>query len=158
MSRFAASLTLALVLGASASAVPVWSQTPADGAAESAADAAARWGLIGTWKTDCGAPTSAQNGALSYAERGGRLVHEREFGDRRDANPVLEAHVRRDGAFEVVVSFGRAGQTRRWSMTRGPDGRMRVLRNCNSEGVACSIVDGRFVHNGQPSVWQTKCD
>src|SRR5262245_17363457 len=60
--------------------------------AESVAETAAAWGLMGTWATDCRLPPSEGNSYLSYAvASGGRLAHERDVGFRRDVAEVLRA-------------------------------------------------------------------
>src|SRR6185436_839581 len=93
--------------------------------AQSVPDAATRWGLIGTWSLDCTKPASSSNGYLIYVVRAGKVVHEREFGDRRDTNDVQQARTGVGGALDLVVHFPALNQTRKFTMMMGSDRRIR---------------------------------
>jgi hypothetical protein len=56
-----------------------------DASAETVAQTASKWGLIGTWALDCSLPPDRGKGALLAYEvaPGGRVVHRRNFGDVR---------------------------------------------------------------------------
>src|SRR5262249_2985718 len=82
--------------------------------AQKTAETATRWGLLGNWKLDCSTPTSSGNGRLSYVVRGGKLFHDRDFGDRKDSSPVTLATSRPDGSIEVVINFPSLKQTRQF--------------------------------------------
>ena len=109
-------------------------------AAQSVADTATRWGLIGTWALDCSMPASGSNGYLTYAVRGaGKVAHEREFGDRRDTNDVQQARTGIDGTLDLVVHFPVLNQTRKFTMMMGSDRRIRALANSANLSVAMSV-------------------
>ena len=124
--------------------------------AETVAQTASRWGLLGTWRLDCSKPASRSDGALQYVVRGGKLFHDREFGDSRDSNAVILATAKADGSLEIVVNFAALSQTRQFSFMRGSDGRIRTFSNRNVDTDEYSIKDAKF-SNGTPTPWQTHC-
>jgi len=129
-----------------------------DGLAQSPGDTLTRWGLIGTWALDCGQPASGSNGYLSYVRHpGGRVTHERDFGDRRDSNEVQRAQTGRGGALELVVHFAGLGHSRRYTLVMGLDGRIKAIANSRVDGSEVTIRDGRFTANGQEAPWQVRC-
>ena len=125
--------------------------------AQSVADAATRWGLIGTWSLDCTKPASSSNGYLMYVVRAGKVVHERDFGDRRDTNDVQQARTGTGGALDLVVHFPALNQTRKFTMMMGPDRRIRALSNSRIDGTDQTIKDGKFTANGGTTPWQSRC-
>ncbi|MBN8939610.1 MAG: hypothetical protein J0H01_08975 [Rhizobiales bacterium] len=120
--------------------------------------AARAWGILGTWRVDCSAPPSLANGSLTYAIRGERLVHPRDFGTERDELQVLSARILPTGLFEFVIELPRDGQRRRFTLARGHDGRIRVMDNVAVGTRDYSIRDGALVATGKPSRWQTRCE
>jgi hypothetical protein len=152
--------------------MPISSRTPAgvvavllvvlfaDGArAETVAETLARWGLLGTWATDCSRPPSQANHRLSYVARaGGRAFHERNFGNTRDSREIRAAALRPGGLIEVVADFGTLGGVRKWTMIKDADGRIRTLANSRIDGSDATITDGRLVvGSGAKTAWQTRC-
>ncbi|KAB2919524.1 MAG: hypothetical protein F9K29_05575 [Hyphomicrobiaceae bacterium] len=126
--------------------------------AATTAETLAQWGLLGTWALDCSQPASSGNGYLTYlATSGGKVVHRREFGSRRDSNDVLEATIGRDGTLELVIHFSALAQTRKFVLMKGPDGRVRAMANSTVEGTEYTVRDGRFTSNNQPTPWQVRC-
>ena len=131
---------------------------PEAAGAQSVADAATRWGLIGTWSLDCTKPASSSNGYLVYAVRpAGKAVHERDFGDRRDSNDVQQARTGVGGTLDLVVHFPALNQTRKFTMLMGPDRRIRALANSRIDGTDQTIKDGKFTANGATTPWQPRC-
>jgi hypothetical protein len=127
-------------------------------AAQTVADTLQRWGLIGTWSLDCSKPASSGNGYLSYVARaGGKVAHERNFGDRSDSNDVQRASTGVGGMLDLVVHFPGLNQTRKYTMLMGPDRRIRAMNNSRIDGTDQSITDGKFIHNGALTPWQTRC-
>jgi hypothetical protein len=134
------------------------SVTLADGAAaQSVADTLQRWGLIGTWALDCSKPASSSNGYLSYVASGAKVVHQRNFGDRSDKNDVQQARTGVGGTLDLVVHFPGLNQTRKYTMLMGSDRRIRAMNNSRIDGTDPSIRDGKFIHNGALTPWQTRC-
>jgi hypothetical protein len=127
-------------------------------AAQSVADAATRWGLIGTWSLDCSKPASSANGYLTYVVRGaGKVAHERDFGDRRDTNDVQQAKTGVGGALDLVVHFPALNQTRKYTMMMASDRRIRALANSRIDGTEQTIKDGKFTSGGATTPWQSRC-
>jgi hypothetical protein len=138
--------------------VAAWLALADGAAAQSVADVASRWGLIGTWSLDCSKPASGSNGYLSYAVRaGGKVAHERNFGDRSDTNDVQQARTGHGGTLELVVHFPALNQTRKFTMLMGPDGRTRAMSNSRIDGTEVTIKAGKFTANGAITPWQTRC-
>jgi hypothetical protein len=126
--------------------------------AQTPADTLRRWGLLGTWAIDCSKPASGSNGYLVYvADSGGKVSHNREFGDRRDTNTVEKARTGRGGALELTVNFPGLSQSRKFTLMMGADGRIRAMANSKADGTEPTIKDGKFTANGQDTPWQTRC-
>ena len=126
-------------------------------AAQSVTDTVSRWGLIGTWALDCTKPASNSNGYLTYVVRGAKVVHERDFGDRRDSNDVQQARTGVGGTLDLVVHFPGLNQTRKFTMLMASDRRIRALANSRTDGTDETIKDGKFTANGGVTPWQTRC-
>ncbi len=125
--------------------------------AETAAETAAAWGLLGTWSLDCGLPPSGGNGYMSYvAVSGGRLVHERDFGGWRDANEVLRVTLG-VGGIDLTVYFLASAQTRQITIAKGPDGRVRATSESLVNSNEFAISDGKFTATGTDTPWQMRC-
>ena len=118
---------------------------------------ASNWGLIGTWALDCNAAPSNANGYLRYLiKQGGGVSHQRDFGDRNDSNEVLSA-VSRNGQLELTVHFSSISQTRKFTLARVADGRVRAIANSLADGSQPTIVNGKFTANGAATPVQTRC-
>src|SRR5262245_50916164 len=96
--------------------------------AQTVAGTLERWGLLGTWAVDCKRPPTVGNSYLSYVRSGpDEVLHERNFGNRRDSRKILSAIVSGEGLLELVADFGMGVGLRRWSLVRAPDGRVRAM-------------------------------
>lgn len=126
--------------------------------AETIADTAKQWDLIGPWSLDCSLPPDHARGAvLSYdIANGNRLMYRRDFGDAQDEAEVLSATVSGDGTLNLRVYFPSLKQTREYGMKRLDDGSMRSVYNRNEQN-RYSIRDGKFTANGKPTPAQHKC-
>jgi hypothetical protein len=125
--------------------------------AQTTAETARGWGLLGTWRLDCSRPMDRSNPDLKYVVRDGRLYHDREFGDANDSSAVVTAVVKADKSLEIVVKFDSLKQTRQFSFMKGPDGRIRAVANRNVDTNEYSVRDGNFTSNNNPTPWQTRC-
>jgi hypothetical protein len=126
--------------------------------AQTMAERASQWGLIGTWSLDCSKPASGSNGYLTYViRRAGHVTHERDFGDRQDVNQVEQVNTGAGGALELVVNFPQLNQTRKYTLIMGPDGRTRAMANSKVDGTEQTIKDGKFTANGNDTPWQIRC-
>jgi hypothetical protein len=127
-----------------------------DARAESVGEAAEKWGLLGTWAIDCTKPPSRENGYLAYARNGEQVVHRRDFGDLSDTHWVTGAKLLSGGAIEIVMDISGFAQTRTMVLVKTGDGRSRTISNRDDAG-RFSIKDGKFIANGKPAPWQTRC-
>jgi hypothetical protein len=125
--------------------------------AQTTAEVARKWGLVGTWRLDCVQPRSQSNPDLNYVVRGGKLFHDRDFGNNQDSSAVMTAVVKADKSLEIVVKFDSLKQTRQFALMKGPDGRIRAVSNRNVDTNEYSIRDGKFTANGGTPPWQTRC-
>jgi hypothetical protein len=137
------------LLGILATRGASFAQTPAENAVE--------WGLLGMWKLDCSQPASRADPELTYVTRHGALFHDRNFGSTKDSNRVLSATTTTSGGIEILVRFDPPGQTRQWTSIKRADGRLQTTSNRNVDNDEYSIRHGRFVANGQDVPWQTRC-
>jgi hypothetical protein len=125
--------------------------------AKTTANIATEWGLLGTWKIDCGVPASRSDPDLIYTVRDGQLFHDRDWGDGRDSNPVVSTSVTDKGGLEILVKFDSIKQTRQWISIKGDDGRLRTISNRNVDTGEYSIREGKLTANGNVTQWQTRC-
>lgn len=126
--------------------------------AETIAETAQQWGLIGPWSLDCSLPPDHANGTvLSYEIAGDRLMHRRDFGDSRDEAEVLAATVSGDNILNLRVYFPSVKQTREYGVMHLDDGSIRAVYNRNDKN-QYSIKDGKFIANGKPTPVQHKCE
>lgn len=131
--------------------------SPEASSAQTIAETASRWGLVGTWRIDCSQPVSRSDGELKYVVRAGRLYHDRNFGDAQDSSAVMSATRKADGSLELVVKFDSLNQTRQFAFIKGGDGRIRAISNRNVDTNEYTIKDGKFTANGNTPPWQTRC-
>ena len=147
MARWARLLVAAL-LGILVAAGTSFGETPAD--------AAAGWGLLGTWRLDCSVEADRSDPDLTFVVRDGQLFHDRKWGDGSDSSAVIAASITPDGGFSVTVKLDSLKQTRQWSYIK-QSGRIRAMSNRNVDDDQYSIRDGKFTANGNASPWQTHC-
>jgi hypothetical protein len=126
--------------------------------AETVAETARKWGLIGPWSLDCSlAPDSNRGAVLAYEiGSGDRVVHRRNFGDTTDQSEVVTAEVSGDGMLNLRVFFPALKQTREYGFIMQPDGTMRAMYNRNQNN-EYTIRDGKFTASGNPTPAQHKC-
>ncbi len=126
--------------------------------AETVAQTARKWGLIGPWSLDYSLPPDRNKGTvLAYViASGDRVVHRRNFGDTTDESEVVTAEVSGDGMLNLRVFFPSLKQTREYGLIKQPDGTMRAMYNRNQKG-EYTIRNGKFTANGNPSPSQHKC-
>lgn len=126
--------------------------------AESAAETAGKWGLLGRWSVDCSLPPDRDKGAVLAYEitEGGKLIHRRDFGDTTDIADVTAADVSADRVLNLRIFFRAMNQTREFGLKMLPDGSIRAIYNRDQKG-QYSIRDGKFTANGKPTPSQYKC-
>ena len=126
-------------------------------AAQTPAETADKWGLLGTWRLDCSQKPSRGDPDLQFAVRGGTLFHDRDWGVAKDSSAVTSALIEPDGSLELVVRFDSLSQTREWIYKRGSDNRIESVSNRNVDTNKYTIRDGKFVASGKTPPWQTRC-
>jgi hypothetical protein len=126
--------------------------------AESAAETASKWGLLGRWSLDCSLPPDRDRGAVLAYEitEDGKLIHRRDFGDTTDIADVIAADVSADRVLNLRIFFRAMNQTREFGLTMQSDGSIRAMYNRNQKG-QYTIRDGKFTANGKPTPPQYKC-
>jgi len=126
--------------------------------AETVAQTARQWGLIGPWSLDCSLPPDRNKGTVLAYEiaPGDRVVHRRNFGDTTDEGEVVTAEVSGDGMLNLRVFFPSLKQIREFGFIMQPDGTMRAMYNRNRKD-EYTIQDGKFTANGNPTPSQHKC-
>src|SRR4051794_29761603 len=113
--------------------------------AETAAETASKWGLVGRWSLDCGLPPDRDRGAvLAYEiETDGRLVYRRDFGDSTDSADVIAAEISADNLLNLRVFFPKLKQIRDYGLKMEADGSIRAFYNRDRKG-NYSIRNGFF--------------
>ncbi|QQS11335.1 MAG: hypothetical protein IPK81_17360 [Rhodospirillales bacterium] len=152
----ATALAFGAPLGATAQTAPPPATRPA---AQMAAEAAIKWGLIGTWAPSCERPPGDRNVYVRYVARDdGRVVMERDLGApaRNDTTEVLAAVIGKDGNIEVVIDLRAFAMVRVYALAKDGDKRLRALWN-RQIGGDHTIRDGRFTANGAEVPWQYRC-
>jgi hypothetical protein len=126
--------------------------------AETAAETASKWGLIGRWSLDCGLPPDRDRGAVLAYEVGadGRLLYRRDFGDSSDTADVIAAEVSADKLLNLRAFFPKLKQTREYGLRMEANGSIRAFYNRDQKG-NYSIRNGRFSANGKPTPPNHKC-
>ena len=133
-----------------AAATPVFAQT--------AGEAAAKWGLLGEWKLDCKAPTSQGNQAIEFVVRDGKLLQERSAGSVKDVTTITSAVAKPDGSLETVeISATTPPTTRQIARRKQGDGRFAVWSNRIVGSEQYSIKDGKFTNSGGPAPAISRC-
>jgi hypothetical protein len=140
-------------------AIPFLLTLTLNASAETVAETARTWGLIGAWSLDCSvAPDRGAGAVLAYEiASGDRVVHRRNFGTTTDESEVVTARVSGDGMLNLRVFFPKLQQTREYGFAMQPDGTMRAMYNRNQEG-EYTIRNGKFTANGNPTPSQHKCN
>jgi hypothetical protein len=126
--------------------------------AESTAETASRWGLIGRWSVDCSlAPDADRGSVLSYEVAGdGRLILRRDFGSTQEQADVNAARMSDGNMLNLRIFFPAAKQTREFGLQMQSDGAIRAIYNRDSKG-KYTIRDGKFVANGEPTPPTHRC-
>jgi hypothetical protein len=129
-----------------------------DASAETVAETARKWGLIGSWSQDCSLPPDKDRGAAFAYEiaPGGQVKHRRDFGDTTDESEVVSAKVSKDGTLNLGVFFPNLKQTRQYGFVLQPDRTMRATYNRAKNEY--TIKDSKFTADGNPTPALHKCN
>lgn len=125
--------------------------------AQTVAGVVEQWGLLGTWAVDCRQPPSGNRTHFTYVKRpdGAGVDARRDFGDPavNDSSRIRSARILPDGSLELSED---SADPFTWVTIKGSDGRIRSMTGRTGNG-QYTVRDGRFVHNGAPTPWQTRC-
>ncbi len=126
--------------------------------AETVAQTARKWGLIGPWSLDCSLKPDRNKGTMLAYEvvADDRVVYRRDFGDATDESEVVTAEVSGDGMLNLRVFFPSLKQTREYGLAMQPNGTMRAMYNRNQKN-EYTIKDGKFTASGNPTPPQHRC-
>jgi len=125
--------------------------------AETPAETAAAFGLLGTWAVDCALPPSLANGYLSYvATPGGNIAHDRDFGSQRNTGEIVRAALTA-GGIDLVVFFPASAQSRQITLAKTADGRLRIITDAFITTKEYAIRDGKLLSTGTDMPWQMRC-
>jgi hypothetical protein len=140
-------------------AIILFSALAGTASAETAAETASKWGLIGRWSLDCGLPPDRNRGAVLAYEVGtdGRLLYRRDFGDTTDSADVIAAAISADKLLNLRVFFPQLKQIREYGLKMEPDGSIRAFYNRDRKG-NYSIRNGLFSANCKPTPPNHKCN
>ena len=126
-------------------------------AAGEAADAARKWGLIGTWAADCSVPPDKTTPQIIYAiGSGDRVMLRRDYGWRKDEMEIGTVEIAGDGSLHMRTVFPELKQIRDSAIAMAPDGSIRALYNRNEKD-EYTVRDGVYVANGNPAVALHRC-
>jgi hypothetical protein len=127
--------------------------------AETNADLAQRWGLIGIWMSDCSQPATGLKPKKSFIVRDGKLFHDRDGGNWQDSSEITRITLKPNGSIEILITFQafKPPQTSLFELIKGPDGRTRAWSNFDVNNARYTIKDGKMTASGEQSPWQTRC-
>ena len=125
--------------------------------AETPAEAARRWGLIGTWRYNCNAPPNRNDVALTYAVRGNGLYHDRNWGSGTDSSLISSATIRPDGTLDLMIEFTSLSQKRENVVRKTSDGKMATVMSRNAITDEYLIKNGKFIADDGPIAAATRC-
>jgi len=130
--------------------------------AQTSAQAAAAWGLFGTWQVECGGAPGDTNPIYSYRANGAQVILDRDFGDnRRDSNMVTGVRRTPTGeiAYTVIFATTEPPQNREHVFLKSQNGRaMRIISNRNPDTNVYAVRDGKYADDGQTTVWMNRCN
>jgi len=125
--------------------------------AETAAGAAADWGLIGAWQSDCAAAPSVAEPRSTFEIRGGALVYVRFNGQQADTNAIPGAVIRPDGTIALTIDFARLGGVREWVLAKSDRSRFHTISNRSLATNVYTVRGGVLLSTRQPAPWNVRC-
>ena len=127
--------------------------------AETGAEVAAGWGLLGEWRNvDCTAPASPQAPSMKFLVKDGKLYLDRNFGGKADSNLVTSAEVGPGGVLLVTIALEVTREMRELVFLKAEPKRLQTLANRNAATGEFTIRDGKIVNGGQPAPLLNRCD
>ena len=130
----------------------------APSSAETVAEIADRWGILGNWQKNCDTPVSENNDRQSFVIRSGKLFLDRSRGEGDDSNPVTAASIDARGELDLLVTFPTYGQNRQNVHAMSTDGRQHIVLNRNVDTGEYTVRNGILLSTGNAVPWLTHCD
>jgi len=128
--------------------------------AQTSADIAASWGLLGQWQVQCHAPAKMDNPIYLFRARAAQVVLDRDFGtNRQDSQALVNVRPAPNGAITFLVPFPNTEppQTREHVWVKAQDySGIRVFTNRNPDTGEFFVRDGRFP-DGATTPWFRRC-
>jgi hypothetical protein len=119
-------------------------------------DAAALWGLLGSWAVDCEGRPSSANPHYSYVTVGDALLIRRDTGALQDENKVISGAITDDGGIELVTEFRAFSLVMTSRYAKDNADQFHPVSNKDQNGVY-SIQDGKFTRTGSPAAVMKRC-
>ena len=129
---------------------------PAAAADQTQADAASKWGLIGTWAISCGEPSSPGNPFYSYVRKGNALVLTRKTGKVIDTNDVISAKILNENEIELITDFKKFSKVMTSHFVRIDKDKFSLSFNVDDKGIY-TIQDGKLTKDGSPAPIMKRC-
>jgi len=127
--------------------------------ADTPADIAREWGLIGRWAIDCAAPVKrgANNSVAYEITREGQLIYRSDPADRNRAYVVMDVTRGENNMLILHTVFPDFGQTRENGIVLQADGTLRSIYNRDDAG-NYTASDGRFIASGRETSGLHRCE
>ena len=114
------------------------------------------WGLLGTWASNCGEPSSKENPFYSYVREGKSLLVRRETGKVNDENEVISAKVFNENEIEVTIDFKAFSRIMTGHYVKIGRDKFSPSSNVDDKGIY-TIKDGRQTRDGSPAPIMKRC-
>ena len=120
------------------------------------ADAAAMWGLLGSWALDCQGRPSNANPHYSYVMRGDSLLIRRDTGVLQDENKVVSGAITDDGGIELVTEYKAFSVVMTSRYAKDNADQFHPVSNRDQNGVY-TIQDSKSTRTGSSAPVMTRC-
>lgn len=127
-------------------------------AKESVARTLEKFGLMGRWAGDCGAPASDSNWHTLYSLRSDGKVSRKYFNSTQPFNDYTVTSAEITGGRLSYKLVGTDQNRLKFSVVLSlADGKLQVIESRDETNGEQKVKDGKFTANGQPSPIQLKC-
>lgn len=130
---------------------------PGESLAQTPAENAANWGLLGTWMRNCSKAAGSGGNTLSYVVVQGKHFQELSLSDGRDSYPVISVKKKPDGSIELLALFDSARKLYSLILTKDKTGRTRAVSTRDIDTNEYTINNGKYIENGKETAWLTRC-
>ena len=124
--------------------------------APSPADAAEKWGLIGTWALNCSQPASKDNLYMTYERQDRSLAISRNLGGFKDVNFATKAWITERGELEMIVHFKAFSKVMTSLLAKIDADRFHTVSNRDQDGTY-TIREAKFTRDGVVAPSMARC-